>query len=309
MVFSPSDFSTLHHEPVVVGGRLGYQFSDQWSAGGQFSNYSIGSSTTPSQDVTLQPITAWIQRDFIGTRLWTPYLLASAGVTRNTLDQFSAQESDTGWTAGLAFGLNWRVSEMSDLSLEIGARQFSQATLDHGALRLIDAALILRFYVPESWVPVKSDVDISAAELELPITTEELDKEIDPGLLAQVELARIQQEIGAGKYPPISFDAGTARLQTTSFEALDTIGAILRRYPDVAVRIFGFVEESYGGEAAEALALARSEVVRTYVVQNFHLNEARLAVLGERPLPPPEQGAPPPRRSRRIEFEPQLATP
>ena len=119
-VFSPSGFSSLHHEPIVVGGRLGYQISDRWAVGGQFSNYHIGSSTTPSQDVTLQPITAWVQRDFTGTRLWTPYLLASAGVSRNARDHFSTQESDTGWTAGLAFGLNLRVSEMNDLSFEIG---------------------------------------------------------------------------------------------------------------------------------------------------------------------------------------------
>ena len=302
-VFSPSGFTEFHKDPVLLGGRLGFQLSDRWSVGAQLSSYGIGSSTSPSQDLRLTPLTIWAQREFPWTRLWTPYVLAGIGLSRNKVDNYSSVESNTGWTAGLALGLKLKISDMQDLSIEVGARQFSRATQDKKDLRLFDGGLVLRFFLPESWVPRKPNVDISDADLEIPLVADEPDVDLDPTLLAEEELSLLQKEIDDKRVPPITFDPGSPILQTTSFQALDALGAIFRRYSDVRVRIYGFVEEGYAKENAEALALARAQVVGTYVVQNFYLNETRFLFLGERPLPPAPPGLPPPPVLRRIEIE------
>ena len=301
--FSPSGFTDLHHNPVILGGRLGYQMSDRWSIGAQVSSYGIGSSTSPSQDIRLTPITVWAQREYPWTRFWTPYLIGGIGLSRNKIDNFSSSESKTGWTLGLSLGIKLRISDMQDLSFEVGARQFTRATQENKDLRLFDGALVLRFFLPESWVPMKPNVDISDADLEIPLVTDEPEVDLDPTLLAEEELSLLQKEINEKKTPPITFDPGSPILQTSSFQALDALGAIFRRYPDVRFRIYGFVEEGYSKENSEALALARSQVVGTYVVQNFYLNETRFLYLGERPVPPPPPGVPPAPVSRQIEIE------
>lgn len=278
-----------------VGGRLGYELSDRWSVGAEISSYALQYDTSPAQDIRLSPLTAWVERDFPWTRLWTPYAIASIGVSRNKSDTFSNGVSNTGWTAGLSLGLKFRLSDLQDLSIEAGVRQFSRATADHHDITLAEGGMVLRFFLPESWVPMKQNVDISDADLEIPLVSDEPEVELDPMLLAQEELDLLQKEIVAKKMAPITFDAGSAILQTTSFEALDTLGTIFRRYPDVRVRIYGFADEGTPKETGEALAVARSQVVGTYVVKNFYLNEARFIFLGERPTPPAAL--------RRIEFE------
>jgi outer membrane protein OmpA-like peptidoglycan-associated protein/opacity protein-like surface antigen len=302
-IFSPSGFTEFHKDPVLLGGRLGFQISDRWSVGAQLSSYVVGSSTSPSQDLRLTPLSAWAQREFPWTRLWTPYVLAGFGLSRNKGDSFSSTKSNTGWTAGLSLGLKFKMSGTHDLSIEMGARQFSRATPDQKDLRLFEGGLILRFFLPESWVPRKPNVGISDADLEIPLVSDEPDMDLDPTLLAEEEINLLQKEIDEKRIPPITFDPGSPILQTTSFQALDALGAIFRRYPDVNVRIYGFVEEGYSKDNGEALALARSQVVGTYVVQNFYLNETRFLFLGERPPPPAAPGLPPAAVLRRIEIE------
>jgi hypothetical protein len=293
-VFSPSSHSDSHKEPRMIGGRLGRQLSDRWEVGAQFSSYTIGATTSSASDLSLSPITAWVQRDFPWTRLYTPYLLANLGVSRNKQNGTSHEISNTGWTAGISLGLQLKISELHDLSFELGVRQFSRATEDNKDLRTFDGILSLRFFLPQSWVPLKPPIEISDADLEIPLLVNDQEVEIDPTLLAEEELLRMQKGIDSGKIAPITFDPGSAIIQTSSIEALDTLGAILRRYPETRVRIYGFVEESYTGQEREALASARAQVVGTYVVRNFYLNEARLLLLGEKP---------PAGSSRRITFE------
>lgn len=302
-VFSPSGFTDFHKAPVILGGRLGVQLSDRWTVGAQASRYGIGSSTSPAQDIRLTSLTAWAQREYPWTRLWTPYVMGGLGLSRNKIDRFSTTETNTGWTVGLSVGLKLKISDAQDLSLEVGARQFSRATQDNKDLRLFDGGLVLRFFLPESWVPMKPAVDISDADLEIPLLSEEPEPELDPTQLAQEEINLLQKDIDEKKVPAIEFDAGSAILKTTSFQALDALGAILRRYPDVRVQIYGFGEEGHSKENSEALALARSQVVGTYVVQNAYLNEGRFLFAGERPSPAPETSAFPARALPRMEFE------
>jgi outer membrane protein OmpA-like peptidoglycan-associated protein len=150
---------------------------------------------------------------------------------------------------------------------------------------------------------VEPPVDISLADLEAPLIADTPEIHVDETIWVEGEMAKLQSDIEGGRYPPIAFEPGGAILLTSSFEALDTVGAVLRSHPDVRVRIYGFVEESYKGDAREAIALARAEVVRNYLIQNFRLNEFRLSSGGLRTLPDPVPGQPAPRPAKRIEFE------
>ncbi len=300
---SSSGGGTFRNLALHLGGRMGYELSDRWSVGAQVSSYSLRYDTSPAQGVRLTPLSAWAERDFPWTRLWTPYIVGSLGMSRNKSDVNSANGSNTGWTAGLSLGLKLRLSDLEDLSIEAGGRQFARASADRKDVWLWEGGLVLRFFLPESWVPMKPSVDISDADLEIPLVSDEPEVELDPSLLAQEELNLLQKEIINKKMAPITFDSGSAILQTSSFEALDTLGALFRRYPDVRIRIYGFADEGTPKETIETLALARSQVVGTYVIKNFYLNEARFVFVGERPAPAAAPGAPPSAPPRRIEFE------
>ncbi len=294
-VFSPAGLSELFGKTGMLGGRLGHRLSDYWTIGGQYASYRVTSTTSSENDLTLAPITGWVQRDFPWTRLYTPYLLADLGMSRNKRTDLSHQKSQTGWTAGFFLGIRLKISDMQDLALEVGVRQFARVRQNNQDMRTFNGAVSLRFFLPQSWVPLKPEVDISDADLEIPLLANEEEVEIDPTLLAEEELDRLQNSIDSGRIAPITFDPGSAILQTPSLETLDALGAILRRYPETRVRIYGFIEESYTGTAREALASARAQVVGTYVVRNFYLNEIRLVFMGEKP---------PAGSSRRITFEP-----
>ena len=303
MPLGSKDFTDLHKQAVAAGARVGYQTSYRSAIGGQFSNYTIASDTEPAQGVRLQPITAFFEWDWPWTWYFTPYVVANVGVSRNHLDYFGRRIIQTGWTAGAGAGLRLRFSEFGDLAIEVGARQFAKATLDNKNLMVADAALLFQFYLPESWVPRKAPEDLGLEDLEIPIVRQDDLPELDESLVLQGKIHRLQQQIKDGEFAPMSFETGGVIFLTTAFNALDQLGAILRLHPDVRVKIFGYAEKNYSGDARQSLAFARAEVVKTYLSQNFRLLDSRLFTEGEKPLPPAEQGAPEPEPSYQLEFE------
>lgn len=297
------DFTDLHKQGTLAGARVGYQTSYRSAIGAQFSNYTIASDTEPAQDVRLQPITAFFEWDWPWTWYFTPYVVGNVGVSRNHKDYLGRRIIDTGWTAGGAAGLRLRFSEFGDLAIEVGARNFSKGTLDNKNLMVADAAVLFQFYLPESWVPRKAPEDLGLEDLEIPMVRQDDMPELDESLVLQGKIHRLQQQIKDGEFAPMAFEPGGVIFMTTAFNALDNLGAILRLHPDVRVKIYGYVEKEYSGEARQSLAFARAEVVKAYLTQNFRLLDSRLFTEGEKPLPPAEQGAPEPEPSYQLEFE------
>ncbi len=283
---SPGTFSDTHDRPGLFSARLGYQSSEEWAFGAQVSRIGIEAKTSTANEVKFTPVTVWAQRDFLWTRLWTPYVLGSVGVSRNAGGS-PADSSRTGWTASVGAGLTFRLSDMQDLSLETVVQQVANGSEQGEAVRLWGALVSFRFFLPESWVPMEPDVEISDADLEIPLVSDEPEpEELDPSLLAQEDINRLNREIDAKRFPPITFDEGSAIVQPASFRSLDALGTILRRYPEAKLRIHGYADESTAAADRDPLALARAQVVGTYLTQNFYINEARLVFLGE-PAPPP----------------------
>lgn len=283
---SPGSFADTHDRPASFGGRLGYQSSEEWSFGAQLAQMTLDATVPTASQVDFTPVTVWAQRDFLWTRLWTPFVLGSVGFSRNS-GGAPAASSRTGWTASVGAGLTFRLSDMQDLAVEAGVQQVANGSEQGQDVLLWTGLIGVRFFLPESWVPIEPDVEISDADLEIPLVSDEPEpEELDPALLAQEDINRLQNEIDANRFPPITFDPASAIVQATSFRSLDALGTILRRYPEAKIRIHGYADESMAAADRDPLALARAQVVGTYLTQNFHINETRLIFLGE-PTPPP----------------------
>lgn len=282
----PRMFADSHKRPSLLGGRLGYQPTEEWSFGAQVTRIVCGAKTATGSEAKFMPVTVWAQRDFLWTRLWTPYVLGTAGFSRNSAGG-SAGSSRTGWTAGVGAGMTFRLSDMQDLTLEAAVQEIADGTEQGQNVRLWTGQIGLKFALPESWVPMEPDVEISDADLEIPLVSDEPEpEELDPALLAQEDINRLEREIKSNRYPPITFDSASAIVQPASFRSLDALGTILRRYPETRLRIHGYADDATAAGERESLALARAQVVGTYLSQNFYISEARLVFMGE-PTPPP----------------------
>lgn len=297
----PSDFQKDHSGATLLGLRIGYNPSYRWAVGAEFASYSIGSKTTPPQDVRLQPVTGFFEWDWPWTWYLTPYAIGNLGISRNKKDVNNRSETNTGWTVGAGLGLRFRFSEFGDLAVETGLRHFTHATQDNDSLLTANASVLFQIYLPESWVPRSPPEDFGLADLEIPIVRPDDVPEIDESLILQGKILRLQQQIDAGDMEPMAFEPGGTILLTTAFNALDNLGAILRGHPDVRVKIYGYVDAGYTGSAGPALSLARAEVVKNYLVQNFRLLESRLFTESEPSLTAPD--SPSSKQAHRLEFK------
>jgi OOP family OmpA-OmpF porin len=72
--------------------------------------------------------------------------------------------------------------------------------------------------------------------------------------------------ISSGILPGVAFAPGTARLQASSYQALDSIADILQKTPDARVEVGAHTDAS--GTPAEALRITslQAEAVRDYLV-------------------------------------------
>ncbi len=300
---SPGEFSDKYALGSAFGVRLRRDIDDRWTLGGQFANYVFRGKGSLDETITLQPVTFIAQRRFFDSRTWAPAAHATLGVSRNSRDRLSNNSSNTGLAAGLGASFQWNFADLASLAFEAGVRHFGGGAPAGGALRAADAGILFSFYLPESWVPLAPKEELSLEDLEIPL--EGAPGQVDESLQTQGEINRILQQIEDGKVLPVTFEMGNSIMLTTSYEALDNIGAVVRRHPEMRLRIYGFIEEEFTGGPvrAETLALARAETVRTYLLQNFRLPEDTLISAGLPPLPAILEGEKPPEPPRHISFE------
>jgi chemotaxis protein MotB len=72
--------------------------------------------------------------------------------------------------------------------------------------------------------------------------------------------------ITPGIIPDVTFTAGTARLETSSYVALDSIADLLRAKPDLRVEIGAHVEKSGSPGDETRITTLQAEAVRDYLV-------------------------------------------
>jgi outer membrane protein OmpA-like peptidoglycan-associated protein len=284
---SPGSFADTHDRPALFGGRLGYQSSEEWSFGAQVAQMASDATVPTASEVDFTPVTVWAQRDFVWTRLWTPYVVGGVGFSRNS-GGAPADSSRTGWTASVGAGLTFRLSDMQDLSVEAGVQQVADGSEQGQDVRLWTANGEPEVYscrkVGFPWNPMwKFPTRIWKSRWS---QTNPNRKSWTRPFWPKKRLTDCKRRSTPNGFPAITFDTASAIVQATSFRSLDALGTILRRYPDAKIRIHGYADESTPAADRDPLALARAQVVGTYLTQNFYINENRLVFLGE-PTPPP----------------------
>lgn len=222
--------------------------------------------------------------NFRTTPLWNPYLFAELGMSHNRSTVFSVTTAREKPVFGLGVGLEIIPTLFNTVGVEVAHRRFGGASPHGYQVSETAVALVLNFTIPDDWIPIRPKTPIKIPDYDDPMyarqaaamapTNEEEKRH------AQEELDKVQRDIRDRKVPPIHFETGQAVLLNASFETLDIVGTILRRYPSFSVLIIGHTDEVGVPEDNEILSLARAEVVRTYLVQNFGLAGEQLSAKG-----------------------------
>jgi len=289
----------------LFGGRIKYDFTARWNAAARFQSRSFKRKEDETQKTVIQPVTAEIFYNLTEPSEWTPYAFAEIGTAnyRNTV--FKVTHGGQKPAAGLGLGLEWRPLPFNSLSLEAGHRIFLGASPKSGQVAENSLALTINFYIPDDWIPIHPETPLNIPDMD-----DMTAKTAAPPLpdvekrQAQMELDKVQQDIREKKVPPIHFETGQAILLDASHETLDIVGTILRRYPSLSVLITGHTDNVGTEGDNQILSLARAEVVRAYLIQNFGLPSEKLTAKGAGQTAPIADNATEDGRflNRRVEF-------
>ncbi len=95
-----------------------------------------------------------------------------------------------------------------------------------------------------------------------------------------MELARALKESGSVALHNILFDTGKATIKPESVAALAPIGEVLKNDPMLMLEIVGHTDNVGAAAANLKLSRDRAAAVKTYLVQTFGIDEARLTPAG-----------------------------
>lgn len=96
----------------------------------------------------------------------------------------------------------------------------------------------------------------------------------------QQELDELKRKIGVGEFKPIAFTSGSSDLLPGSFPAMNYIGRVLSKYPDLKVRIEGHTDSQGDHDYNQKLSQARMESAQKYLVKKFKFESGRLIPIG-----------------------------
>lgn len=300
MPSGPAEFSQAYNDGTHVGMRVRQELTDEWAVAGSFSSQSHKSSVDSSQKLNTQPLTLVGIYSLARTPVWNPYAALGLGVSRNTRQVFAAKDAWTKLTASLGLGLEWRLSPFNSVGVEGAYRHFTHGAKGEKDFQTLTLSAALYFYLPDSWIPEKPRKPLPPpAPMEAaPAVPHEVQ-------VAQEELNKVQQDILEQKIPPILFETGQAVILPESYETLDIVGTIVKRYPQFSLRIEGHTDNVGSDEANLVLSQARTEAVRAYIIHNFAMPPDKITAVGYGEMLPvdtneTEEGR---ARNRRVEFK------
>ncbi|MGQ0644418.1 MAG: OmpA family protein [Elusimicrobiota bacterium] len=274
---SPSEFSQPNDSGPGYGARLRQDLTERWSAAAVFSSQSFRRKEQASQKTVTQPLMFMGFLSLARTASWNPYLAGGLGFSRNQRTVFSVRHHWTKLTGALGAGVEYTLSPVVSVGVEGLYRYFPRPSIAEKAFQTATASALINFYIPDSWIPDRPRRPLVIREAppaipEPPAPT--------PQEQAQAELNRVQEDMFSKKISSIRFETGQAVLLESSYETLDIVGTILRRYPELGVRVVGHTDEVGGDMDNKALSAARAEAVRQYLVENFSLPAEKIATAG-----------------------------
>jgi outer membrane protein OmpA-like peptidoglycan-associated protein/opacity protein-like surface antigen len=265
----------------LYGTRLRYDIDDRWGVAAHFQSRTYKKKADQTQRTVIQPVTVTGFYNLRAPDYWTPYAFLGLGLGHNRRTVFSVTRTDNKpcWDLGLGAELNFLTSY--SVAIEVAHRSFAGGSDGGHQVTENGVALVLNFRLPDDWVPIRPPAPLKIPDMDDPDARGSAPPLPDvEKRQAQLELDKVQEDIRARKVPPIHFETGQAVLLKASYETLDIVGTILRRYPAFSVVITGHTDEVGTKEDNEILSLARAEVVRTYLVQNFGLPSDKLTAQG-----------------------------
>lgn len=276
---SPAAFTDSYDGGTHLGARVRQDVSEHWSVAAAFASQTHNLKTDSSSKLTTQPILIMGYYSFVRTRTMNPYFVAGLGFSRNKQKVFSRDIEWTKLSGAAGLGAEWNAGDMNTIGLEALYRYFARASANDKNFATATVALMVHFYIPDTWIPDRPrEPLISAPIAEAPPPSAAVDNTIK--IQAQQELNQVQQDIFDKKIPPILFEQGQAVLVQSSYETLDIVGTILRRYPQFTVRVEGHTDNVGDDTTNLALSNLRAEAVRSYLLQNFSIPAEKISSAG-----------------------------
>jgi OOP family OmpA-OmpF porin len=301
---SPSEFSSAYKGGTHIGGEVRQDLTQHWAVAAAFSNQNSHEKAVTDRKLATQPLLLMGYYSLVRTQTSNPYLAAGLGFSRNTQKVFSRDREWTKLSAAVGLGVEFNAGTMSTFGVEALYRYFTGASQSDKNFQLATVAATVHFYIPDTWIPDRPKRPlITAPPVEAPPPSPVVEDSIKQQ--AQQELNQVRQDIFEKKIPDILFEAGQAVLLSSSYETLDVVGTILRRYPQFTVRVEGHTDDVGDDATNVVLSQARAEAVRAYLMQNFTIPPEKIAAAGYgESLPIADNGTEEGRaRNRRVEFK------
>lgn len=97
---------------------------------------------------------------------------------------------------------------------------------------------------------------------------------------AQAELDSIKQMIARKDISPITFKTASAELQASSNATLDKVADIIKKYPNLKMRIEGHTDNVGGEEYNQQLSERRANTIRDYLTQKAGVSADQITAVG-----------------------------
>jgi outer membrane protein OmpA-like peptidoglycan-associated protein/opacity protein-like surface antigen len=96
---------------------------------------------------------------------------------------------------------------------------------------------------------------------------------------AQAEVDQVKQMVASKEISPITFKTGSAELEASSNETLDKVADIVKKYPNLKLRVEGHTDSVGDNDYNQQLSQKRADAVRNYLTQAGG-NESQITAIG-----------------------------
>ncbi len=282
----PTDVGVTTYEEVPQNLRLGLSWSQD-----------LRPLKTPLDSVLLS--TEWVNRSYAqntntfrcGVESWFFQGLAGARLGMNS----------TEFTVGLSGRYAFPQLNMTQLQLDYGFAlpfyvektygthrvsltaswgQQPMAALPTKVIVLPAKAPTLEITAEENMAAVREQELAEARAQEEAKLKEMLGKLQEDIERARNEINRIQELVKLGQLPSVQFQENKAVLLKTCYVTVDRFGSVLEQYPNIRVRVEGYVESQGRPKTSLKLSQARAEAVREYLKTRYKINPDNIIPVG-----------------------------
>jgi OOP family OmpA-OmpF porin len=213
------------------------------------------------------------------------YFISNYDVSDFGSHDFAMPDGTTKTVEGRYWGINYELAEGKKKGgpLEI-SRNYLKTFTDRGGSKVVEdvhasgGTMVAKLPVAGKTIWLQTDIINSGEMYQLYIVEEAaMEQKVE---FTAMELARVLKESGSVALHNILFDTGKATIRTESVAALAPIGEVLKNDSTLMLEIVGHTDNVGAAAANLKLSRDRAAAVKTYLVQTFGIEEARLTPAG-----------------------------